>query len=68
MSVGDKISFVRVGTLDDPSRLRPDIHIFTASKQPWLTLTGDTPVVEAYYNRQEFWPADSLKRFAALKV
>ena len=31
---GDKIRFVRVGTLDEPDRLPPDIHIYTASKQP----------------------------------
>jgi hypothetical protein len=29
---GDAVSFVRVGTLDAPDRLPPDIHIFTASK------------------------------------
>ncbi len=31
---GDAVSFVRVGTLDDPDLLPPDIHIFTMSKQP----------------------------------
>src|SRR5262245_64973191 len=30
--------FVRVGTLDEPDRLPPDIHIYTSSKQPWVTL------------------------------
>ena len=27
---GDALRFVRVGTLDEPDRLPPDIHIFTA--------------------------------------
>jgi hypothetical protein len=38
---GDAIRFVRVGTLDEPGRLPPDIHIFTASKQPWVVLPPD---------------------------
>src|ERR1700759_4594166 len=33
---GPLVHFVRVGTLDDPDRLPPDIHIFTESKQPWV--------------------------------
>ena len=59
---GDAISFVRVGTLDEPDRLPPDIHIFTASKQPWVILPSDVPVMEAYYDRKEHWPAESLAR------
>jgi hypothetical protein len=31
---GDAVCFVRVGTLDEPDRLPPDIHIYTRSKQP----------------------------------
>ena len=31
---GPLIRFIRVGTLDDPDQLPPDIHIFSASKQP----------------------------------
>jgi len=31
---GPAVRFVRVGTLDDPDRCPPDIHIFTSSKQP----------------------------------
>jgi hypothetical protein len=59
---GDAISFVRVGTLDEPDRLPPDIHIFTASKQPWVILPSDVPAMEAYYDRKEHWPAESLAR------
>jgi hypothetical protein len=59
---GDALSFVRVGTLDEPDRLSPDIHIFTASKQPWVILPSDVPVMEAYYDRKEHWPAESLAR------
>src|SRR3546814_9115534 len=35
---GERFHFLRVGTLDDPDRLPPDVHIFTASKQPWFDL------------------------------
>ena len=59
---GERVSFVRVGTLDEPSRWPPDIHIFTASKQPWVVLPEGVPVVAEYYEREEYWPAESLAR------
>lgn len=61
------VSFVRVGTLDEPDQLPPDIHIFTASKQPWIVLSPDTPAVPAYYDRAACWPAESLRRGEALR-
>jgi hypothetical protein len=64
---GPVVSFVRVGTLDDPDRLPPDIHIFTASKQPWVVIPSGAVAVPAYYDRQQFWPAASLERWAALR-
>ena len=63
---GTAVMFVRVGTLDDPDRLPPDIHIFTASKQPWVVLPQGTPAVEEYYDRKKYWPAESLERREAL--
>jgi hypothetical protein len=65
---GDAIRFVRVGTLDEPSKFPPDIHIFTASKQPWLTLPADTPAEAEYYRAAERWPAESLERGAVLRA
>ncbi|MBL8905133.1 MAG: GFA family protein [Rhizobiales bacterium] len=59
---GDKIRFVRVGTLAEPDRLPPDIHIFTASKQPWVILDPRTPAVPEFYQRSKYWPAESLRR------
>ncbi len=59
---GEAIRFLRVGTLDEPDRLPPDIHIFTASKQPWVRLPPDTPAVAEYYDRRDYWPAESLER------
>ena len=63
---GDAIRFVRVGTLDEPDRLPPDIHIFTASKQPWVVLAAGTPAVPGYYDREQYWPKESLARREAL--
>ena len=63
---GSLLSYVRVGTLDEPDRLPPDIHIFTASKQPWVVLSPSTPALAEYCDRAEHWPAASLARFAEL--
>ena len=65
---GDAISFIRVGTLDEPGRLPPDIHIFTASKQPWVVLPPGTPALPEYYDRKQYWPAESLARRDALRA
>ena len=59
---GDKIRFVRVGTLDNPDAYPPDIHIFTSSKQPWVILPPGTPAVPEYYSNKAYWPAESLAR------
>jgi hypothetical protein len=63
---GDAIRFVRVGTLDEPDRLPPNIHIYTESKQPWVKLSPDIPAVAGYYRREDYWPAESLARRRAL--
>ena len=63
---GDAVCFVRVGTLDVPDRLPPDIHIFTNSKQPWIVLPPGVPAVEEYYDHNEYWPEESLTRRRAL--
>ncbi|MGH6952705.1 MAG: GFA family protein, partial [Alphaproteobacteria bacterium] len=57
---GDAIRFVRVGTLDDPDKLPPDIHIFTMSKQPWVILPPGTPAVAEFYDRDAYWSEESL--------
>ena len=59
---GDKVHFVRVGTLDEAHRLPPDIHIYTASKQPWIVIPDGHPAVEGYYDRKKYWPEESLAR------
>jgi hypothetical protein len=63
---GPAVRFVRVGTLDNPDLLPPDIHIFTASKQPWVVLPAGASAVPEYYDRDTFWPPDSLARRQAI--
>ena len=58
--------YVRVGTLDEPGRLPPDIHIFTVSKQPWVMLAPGIPAVPEYYDLSQHWPVESLARREAL--
>lgn len=64
---GPAIHFIRAGTLDEPSRARPDIHIYTSTKQPWVTLPDGVPAVAELYNPAEHWPAASRARFKAAR-
>jgi hypothetical protein len=63
---GPVLRFVRVGTLDNPDVLPPDIHIFTASKQPWVVIPPGAAAVPEYYDREKYWPAESLERRKAI--
>jgi hypothetical protein len=64
---GPAVRFVRVGTLDEPDRLPPDIHIFTSSKQPWLTLPPDAKMVPEFYDLASTWSAASLERWRLMR-
>jgi len=63
---GPLLKFVRVGTLDEPDHLPPDIHIFTASKQPWVVIPAGARAVPEYYRSEEVWSAASLERRRAV--
>jgi hypothetical protein len=65
-SIGNAVRFIRAGTLDDPSRVPPDVHIYTSTKQPWVTLPPDAQVVDEYYVTEEVWSEESLERRRAL--
>lgn len=60
-----EIYFVRGGTLDDPSAISPDVHIFTRSKLPWVTLPESVRAFDVYYDTKAEWPAESLERLRA---
>jgi len=57
-----QILFVRAGTLDDPSRVSPDVHIYTRSKLPWVALPASVPSFAVYYDPKTLWPAASQER------
>ncbi|HEX5379405.1 MAG TPA: GFA family protein [Phenylobacterium sp.] len=59
------MSFLRVATLDDPTAIAPDVHIFTRSRLPWAQVTG-APSFEVYYDMKTLWPPASLARRRAL--
>ena len=62
---GEAFSFIRVGTLDEPDRLPPDVHIFTASKQPWVTLPAGARAFEEFYDPKVVWSEESRARWGA---
>jgi hypothetical protein len=61
-----EVRFVRAGTLDKPSSITPDVHIFTRSKVPWVTLPGSAPAFDVYYDSKKLWPAESRERLDAV--
>jgi hypothetical protein len=62
---GPEVRFVRGGTLDDPTGVAPDVHIYTRSKVGWVTLPDGAAAFDGYYDTKELWPADSLERLRA---
>ena len=61
-----EVRFVRGGTLDQPSGVTPDVHIYTRSKLRWITLPDSAPAFEVYYDSKTLWPAASLERLRAI--
>ena len=66
--IGEQLAFLRVGTLDDPQTMPPDVHIYTASKQPWLQLPEGMPIFQGFYRAHEVWSEEALARRRALVV
>jgi hypothetical protein len=65
---GDAVRFVRVGTLDNPDALPPDIHIFTSTRQPWVVLPTGARAVPEYYDARAVWSPQSLERREVLRA
>jgi hypothetical protein len=61
-----EVLFVRGGTLDQPSGVKPDVHIFTRSKLPWIRIPDSVPAFDVYYDSKLLWPAASLERLEAI--
>src|SRR5262245_16463851 len=65
---GDAFRFVRVGTLDEPDQLPPDVHIYTMSKQPWVVLPPGAKAFAECYNPREVWSKEGSERWSAAKA
>jgi hypothetical protein len=61
-----EVRYVRAGTLDRPSGVTPDVHIFTKSKVGWITIPESAPAFEVYYEMEKLWPVASLERLDAV--
>jgi hypothetical protein len=61
-----EVRFVRAGTLDEPSAVAPDVHIYTRSKLPWVVLPAGVPAFDEYYDTKSLWPAGSYARVRAV--
>lgn len=59
---GPAIRFVRVGTLDEPCQLVPDVHIYTSTKVPWVTLPDGVEIFEEFYDVAKVWAKDTDER------
>lgn len=57
--------FVKAGTLDDPAQFKPDVHVHTRWKLPWVELDPAIPSFEGFYDIREVWPPESLARLEA---
>ncbi len=53
------------GTLDDTSWFRPAAHIWTRSKQAWVSFADSAPAFETVYDPAVIWPKASLARLRA---
>jgi hypothetical protein len=65
---GRELSFVRVGTLEQPDLLPPDVHIYTQSKQPWVMLPPGAPSALAFYDLPKLWTEENQQRLARHKA
>jgi len=65
---GDLLAFLRVGTLVDPDRWPPDIHIYTSTRQPWVVLPEGAKAVAEFYDPKATWSADAMARFLAARA
>lgn len=65
---GELLAFIRVGTLLEPDRWPPDIHIYTSTKQPWLVLPEGAKAVPELYDPKTTWSAEAFSRLFAARA
>jgi hypothetical protein len=62
---GRPFRFVRATTLDDRAALKPDAHIYTRSKLPWVQIPPDQPAFEVFYDFGTQWSPEAKARWRA---
>lgn len=62
---GPAFSYVKMGTLEATGAVRPDVHIFTSTKQDWVQIPEDMLSFEGFYRRSEVWRPEAYARFQA---
>jgi hypothetical protein len=62
-TIGDAVCDLKVGTLDFPSLMEPDVHCFVESKLDWIRLPEGAKSTPKGFRKEEHWPKSSLKRF-----
>jgi hypothetical protein len=60
--IGPAVADVRVGTLDYPGLMEPDVHTFVESKLDWIVLPPGARSVSGKIDYRKIWPENSLKR------
>ena len=62
----DIVRFIRVGTLDEPQELPPDVHIFDSARNSCTPASDDRPRFDEFYDLGQVWTPPSLQRLYAL--
>lgn len=63
---GPILSFIRVGTLDNPNECPPNAIIFTNTKQDWVCFPDNIPQFEEYYDMEKLYSKENWARRMAL--
>ncbi len=66
MWIRESIRINRVGTIDNTGQLPQDVHIFTSTKQTWVSLPTNSLVVNEFYDYKKTWKRENLERKNAL--
>jgi hypothetical protein len=61
-TIGEAVCDLKVGTLDFPALMEPDVHCFVESKLDWIRLPEGAKSTPKDFKKEEFWPKSSLKR------
>jgi hypothetical protein len=64
---GDRVRFIRAGTLDDPNLTPPDVHIYTTTKQNWMILPKGDQVEDEFYDTEATWSPEVMARVLAAR-